>query len=166
MTRAPDTASFAELYEENFDRIYAYVVKRLRDRTAAQDVTSDVFHHALANLHNYEPRGVPFAAWLFRIAANKVYDYRQQQRCEHNLPPPNLVDQQADYEEADRVARLFAAVRRLPEDQRRVIELRYVHQKSLRETAAELQRSEGAIKQLQLRAIEALRARLGEEKNG
>lgn len=166
MTRAPDTASFADLYEENFDRIYAYVAKRLRDRAAAQDVTSDVFHHALANLQNYEPRGIPFAAWLFRIAANKVYDYRQRQHYEQKLPPPNLVDQQADYEEAEQTARLFSAVRRLPADQRRVIEMRFVDQKSIRETAEKLQRSEGAVKQLQLRAIEALRASLGEVSHG
>ncbi|HYP09302.1 MAG TPA: sigma-70 family RNA polymerase sigma factor [Bryobacteraceae bacterium] len=166
MTRAPDTASFADLYEENFDRIYAYVAKRLRDRAAAQDVTSDVFHHALANLQNYEPRGIPFAAWLFRIAANKVYDHRQKQYQEQKLPPPNLVDQQADYEEAEQTARLFAAVRRLPADQRRVIEMRFVDQKSIRVTAEELRRSEGAVKQLQLRAIEALRASLGEVSHG
>jgi RNA polymerase sigma-70 factor, ECF subfamily len=166
MTRSPDADCFAELYEENFDRIYAYVAKRLRDRAAAQDVTSDVFHHALANLHNYEPRGIPFAAWLFRIAANKVYDYRQQREYEQKLPPPNLIDQQVDYAEAEQTAQLFAAVRRLPADQRRVIELRFVHQKSIREAAEELQRSEGAIKQLQLRAIEALRATLGEVSHG
>jgi RNA polymerase sigma-70 factor, ECF subfamily len=166
MTRAPDVACFADLYEENFDRIYAYAIKRLRDRAAAQDITSDVFHHALANMHNYEPRGIPFAAWLFRIAANKIYDYRQQQQYEQKLPPPNLIDQQADYEEAEQAARLFAAVRRLPEDQRRVIELRFVQQKSIRETADAMERSEGAVKQLQLRAIEALRTNLGEEKHG
>jgi RNA polymerase sigma-70 factor, ECF subfamily len=166
MTRAPDKERFADLYEDNFDRIYAYVSKRLRDRTAAQDITSDVFHHALANLENYEPRGIPFSAWLFRIAANKVFDYRQQQEYEQKLPPPNLVDQQVDYEEAEQAAQLFAAVRQLPVDQRRVIELRFVQEKSIRETAAELQRSEGAIKQLQLRGIEALRASLGEVSHG
>ena len=166
MTRAPDKERFADLYEANFDRIYAYVSRRLRDRTAAQDITSDVFHHALANLDSYEPRGIPFAAWLFRIAANKVYDYRQQQQYEQKLPPPNLVDQQVDYEEAEQAAQLFAAVRRLPADQRRVIELRFVQEKSIRETAEELQRSEGAIKQLQLRGIEALRASLGEVSHG
>jgi RNA polymerase sigma-70 factor, ECF subfamily len=166
MTRAPDKEGFADLYEANFDRIYAYVSRRLRDRTAAQDITSDVFHHALANLDNYEPRGIPFAAWLFRIAANKVYDYRQQQQYQQNLPPPNLVDQQVDYEEAEQAALLFAAVRQLPPDQRRVIELRFVQEKSIRETAEELQRSEGAIKQLQLRGIEALRASLGEVSHG
>ena len=166
MTRAPSRESFADLYEDNFDRIYAYVSRRLRDRTAAQDITSDVFHHALANLQNYEPRGIPFSAWLFRIAANKVYDYRQQQQYEQKLPPPNLVDQQADFEGAEQAAQLFAAVRKLPADQRRVIELRFVEQKSIRETAEALQRSEGAIKQLQLRAVEALRAIFGEVSHG
>lgn len=169
MTRAlveaaqSDPRRFAELYELHFDRVYAFVVRRLRDRAAAEDVTADVFHHALANLHRYEWRGIAFSAWLYRIAGNKVYDYRQSRAREDILPVPNLTQEQPDYEEAERQAALAQAVRELPSDQRQVIELRFVKQKSIRETAEAMQRSEGAIKQLQLRALEALRARLGEE---
>src|SRR6476659_4156793 len=67
-------ARFAELYEENFDRVYAYISRRVRDRSEAEDLTSEVFHQALANLSRFEWRGVPFAAWLFRIAANAIID--------------------------------------------------------------------------------------------
>ena len=63
-----DRARFAELYEKNFERVYAYVAARVRDHDAAQDLTSDVFHSALAGLARFEWRGVPFAAWLLRIA--------------------------------------------------------------------------------------------------
>lgn len=179
MTRAADSAAardrqlveaaqadprrFADLYERHFDRIYAFIAKRLRDRGAAEDVTSDVFHHALANLDRYEWRGIAFAAWLYRIAGNKVYDYRQSRAREGALPVPNPTQDQPDYEEAERQAALAQAVRDLPADQRQVIELRFVKQRSIREAAGEMQRSEGAIKQLQLRALEALRAALGEE---
>src|SRR5205085_12254931 len=69
-----DPARFAELYEFNFDRVYAYVSRRVRDRSIAEDVTAEVFHHALANLERFEWRGTPFAAWLFRIAANEIAD--------------------------------------------------------------------------------------------
>src|SRR4051812_8356940 len=70
--RDPD--HFGDLYELHFERVYAYIVRRVRDRSEAQDVTSEVFHQALANLGQYEWRGVPFAAWLFRIAANAIAD--------------------------------------------------------------------------------------------
>jgi hypothetical protein len=65
-----DPRRFAELYELHFHRVYAYVVGRVGRREEAEDVTSDVFHQALARLQNYEWRGVPFSAWLIRIAAN------------------------------------------------------------------------------------------------
>src|SRR6266550_3545624 len=65
-----DPSRFAELYEDNFERVYAFIARRVRDRDEAEDLTSEVFHQALANLARFEWRGVPFAAWLFRIAAN------------------------------------------------------------------------------------------------
>jgi RNA polymerase sigma-70 factor, ECF subfamily len=157
-----DPRRFADLYELHFDRVYAYAARRLRDRTAAQDVVADVFHHAFANLQNYEWRGVPFLAWLLRIASNKIYDYRQRQHREQSLPTVVEESAEPDYAWLEASAKLFAAVRRLPDDQRRVIELRFSEQKSIRETAEAMQRSEGAVKQLQLRAVEALRAHLGE----
>ena len=64
-----DPSRFAELYELNFARVYGYVVRRVGDRDTAQDLTSDVFHKALASIQGFEWRGVPFAGWLLRIAA-------------------------------------------------------------------------------------------------
>lgn len=69
-----DPARFAELYENNFDRVYAFIAWRVRDRNEAEDLTSDVFHQALAGLARFEWRGVPFAAWLFKIASNAIID--------------------------------------------------------------------------------------------
>ena len=69
-----DPSRFAELYELNFARVYGYIARRVGDRDAAQDLTSDVFHNALAKLHSFEWRGVPFAGWLLRIAANMIVD--------------------------------------------------------------------------------------------
>src|SRR5437764_8766243 len=65
-----DPRRFGELYERNFERVYAFVARRVRDRHEVEDVTAEVFQHALANLSKFEWRGVPFAVWLFRIAAN------------------------------------------------------------------------------------------------
>src|SRR5258708_25894862 len=69
-----DPSRFAELYENNFERVYAYVARRVRDRDEAQDLTADVFHSALANLPRFEWRGAPFSAWLFRIPANALIE--------------------------------------------------------------------------------------------
>ncbi len=62
-----DPGRFADLYEYHFDRIYAFIARRVRDRYEAQDLTSEVFHQALANIKRYTYRGVPFSAWLFRM---------------------------------------------------------------------------------------------------
>src|SRR6266571_5049743 len=69
-----DPRRFGELYERNFERVYAFIARRVRDRQESEDVTAEVFQHALANLSKFEWRDVPFAVWLFRIAANAIAD--------------------------------------------------------------------------------------------
>jgi RNA polymerase sigma-70 factor, ECF subfamily len=162
-----DPARFAVLYEENFERVYAYVSRRLRDRGEAEDLTSEVFHQALANLSRFEWRGVPFAAWLFKIAANAIIDRAKRNAKELELPASLDVSTEVSAQEIEveieQRARLFKLVDGLPAVQRRVIEMRFAYEKSIREIAAELGRSEGAIKQLQFRALEKLRAQLRDE---
>jgi RNA polymerase sigma-70 factor, ECF subfamily len=158
-----DPSRFAELYELNFGRVYAYIARRVSDRDAAQDLTSDVFHKALANLHSFEWRGVPFAGWLLRIAANMIADRSKRGTKEitgQDLPDLPDLDKRPKLEETDRSARLFGLVDQLPQDQRRVIGMRFAEEKSIREIAQALGRSEGAVKQLQFRALQNLRARM------
>jgi RNA polymerase sigma-70 factor (ECF subfamily) len=156
-----DPNRFAELYELNFARVYAYIARRVSDRDVAQDLTSDVFHKALAGIQSFEWRGVPFAGWLLRIAANMIVDRSKRSSREvsrqDDLPEPST---QPNLEEIDRQGRLFRLVERLPADQRRVIGMRFAEEKTIREIATELGRSEGAVKQLQLRALQNLRARM------
>jgi RNA polymerase sigma-70 factor (ECF subfamily) len=155
-----DPARFAPLYEAHFDRVYAYVVRRVRDRQDAEDLTSEVFRRALAGLPRFEWRGAPFGAWLIRIAANAVADRWQRQRKRRDLEQ-HEPDKEPSGEDLERRVLLFGLVRLLPEDQRRVIHMRFVEQKTVREIALELGRSEGAVKQLQFRGLEGLRARMG-----
>jgi RNA polymerase sigma-70 factor (ECF subfamily) len=158
-----DPSRFAELYEQNFNRVYAYVARRVHDRAETQDLTAHVFQQALANLDKFKWRGTPFIAWLYRIASNAMADQARRKVREINEQPNSGTDvaTPADLEQVERRARLFQAVETLPEDQRRVIVLRFAEEKSIREIAEELQRSEGAIKQLQFRGLENLRNLLG-----
>jgi len=149
-----DPAGFGPLYEANFYRVYAYLVRRTRDRQVAEDLAQEVFREALANIRKFEWRGLPFAAWLLRIASNAFADHWQRTKRETGIAIPK----EPSFEETERSAMLFQLVERLPAAQQRVIEARFVEQKSIREIAMELDRSEGAVKQLQLRAIENLRA--------
>jgi RNA polymerase sigma-70 factor, ECF subfamily len=157
-----DPSRFADLYERHFERVYAFVVRRVRDRDAAEDVTAEVFHRALAGLPKYEWRGAPFGAWLFRIAANAIAD-RFKRSAREAAAPTDAPDASVylDIDHIDLVARLFRLVDTLPAEQRSVIIHRFVDERSIREVARRMNKTEGAIKQLQLRAIETLRARMG-----
>lgn len=160
-----DPSRFAELYEQNFHRVYAYIARRVRDREEIQDLTAHVFHQALANIGKFKWKGSPFAAWLYRIAANAIADQAKRKLRESVDQPVQTSESSTapDLEAVDRRARLFRAVDKLPDDQRRVISMRFAGEKSIREIAAELGRSEGAVKQLQFRALENLRNRLNEK---
>jgi RNA polymerase sigma-70 factor, ECF subfamily len=154
-----DPGRFADLYERNFDRVYAFVARRVRERETAEDLTSDVFHRALASLPRFEWRGAPFAAWLLRIAANVIADHSQRSAREKSLredsaPEPIVL------KEIEHRARLYRSVDRLPADQKRVIRMRFGQEKSIREIARTLKKTEGAVKQLQMRALKNLRARM------
>ena len=156
-----DPTRFAELYENNFHRVYAFIARRVRDRAEAEDLTAEVFHQALSNLGRFEWRGIPFAAWLLRIAANTLADRWQRAAKIREVPADELERAEAGADQqVERRAMLFQLVDRLPDDQRLVIVRRFVEQKSVKEIAQELGRSEGAVKQLQFRALENLRSKV------
>jgi len=161
-----DLSKFDVLYELHFDRVYFFIVSRVYDRTIAEDLTSEVFHKALANLPNYQWRGTPFSAWLFRIASNAIVDHfkrsdreRQADELEHTLAQPDLSSTDSDFIEHH--VHFFRLVEQLPEIQRRVVCERFVEERSIREIARRLSKTEGAVKQLQFRALRALRAQIG-----
>lgn len=151
-----DPVHFAALYERNFDRVYAFLARRVPTREEAEDLTAEVFHQAIAGLDHFEWRGMPFIAWLLGIAANLLA--KRWQRVTRQ-PEMSAVDLElvADSEATERQALLAQLVALLPVDQRRVVLARFVEQRSIREIARDLGRSEGAIKQLQFRALESLR---------
>jgi RNA polymerase sigma-70 factor (ECF subfamily) len=162
-----DRAHFGAVYEKYFEVVYAYVARRVRDRAATEDLTSEVFRKALAHLPRFKWTGAPFGAWLLRIAANLIADRAKRVAREDHSDPNELADrgssgqaQQSDLEAAERRAYVIRLVDELPEDQRRVVRMRFAEEKSINEIAAQLNRTEGAVKQLQFRAFQTLRAKL------
>jgi RNA polymerase sigma-70 factor, ECF subfamily len=152
-----DPRHFAQIYENNFDRVYAFVASRVRNRAEAEDLTSEVFRHSLANLDRFEWRGTPISAWLLRIASNVVHDHWRAHR--EAISDADLAERGVD-EIAERRAVLVQLLDRLPNDQRMVITRRFVDGRSIAELAKELNRTEGAVKQLQFRALQTLRSHL------
>ena len=153
-----DPRRFAALYEIHFERVYAYVWRRVGHREAAEDITSEVFHHALANLPRFEWRGAPFGAWLMRIAANAIADrWRRGSRELSDAFANDPASAEPSPEEIEIRAQLFRLVLELPIEQRKVVQMRFGEEKSIREIAQVLGRTEGAVKQLQFRGIQTLR---------
>ena len=161
-----DRARFANVYENYFEMVYAYVARRTRNRDETEDLTAEVFHKALASLPGYEWRGVPFAAWLMRIAVNSIVD--QAQRAAREFPAPDdppepandPVVRASEMRAIEHRAQLFRLVGQLPALQKQVVHERFVEQRSIKEIAQRLGKTEGAVKQLQLRAVQNLRAQM------
>lgn len=157
---------FSQLYERYFDRVYAFALTRTRDRATAEDVTAETFRVAFENLARFEWRGVPFSAWLFRIAVNAATDIARLTSRQEGLGETQA-GQDESWEarliEVETRAHLFQLVERLPRDQRQVIVMRFGQGKGVREIADVLNRTEGAVKLLQHRAMQKLRAWVGDE---
>src|SRR6266567_3972615 len=117
-----DPARFGELYEINFERVYAFIVRRVGNRTDTEDLTAEVFQQALANLKRFEWRGIPFAAWLFRIASNLISDRWQRAGREVADDSGTIESAQVspvEIEEVERRATLFRLVDSLPAEQKK-----------------------------------------------
>jgi len=159
-----DQEAFAQLYEEHFDKIYRYVTLKIGNATEAEDMTQQVFLNALQSISSFKWRGIPFSAWLFRIAHNQVVDYfRSKKRtavpldeslASNNNNPQSIVDQKLDIEQ------LLLATKGLTDAQREVISLRFAGELSIVQVAKAMGKSQGAVKALQHSAIVALRKRL------
>ncbi|MBI4304228.1 MAG: sigma-70 family RNA polymerase sigma factor [Chloroflexi bacterium] len=160
-----DQQAFARLYEENFNRIYRYIVLRIGDRTEAEDLTQQVFLNAIRSIASFKWKGKPFITWLYRIAHNQVIDHLRKKNRESPAPleesalggdssPELMAEHSLSIEE------VLAATRGLTESQREVISLRFTSELSIAEVARIMGKSEGAVKALQHSAIAALRKAL------
>jgi len=163
-----DQEAFAQLYEENFDKIYRYVVLRIGSKTEAEDMTQQVFVNALQSISSFRWKGVPFSAWLFRIARNQVVDYLRKKKRQATAPlDESLASSDSNpelaAEHSSDIEQLLLATERLTEAQREVISLRFAGELAIAQVAKVMGKSQGAVKALQHSAIVALRRALSPE---
>lgn len=156
--------AFEQLYEAHFDRIYRYLLLKVRNRADAEDMTQQVFLKALESVRSFHWRGVSFSAWLFRIAHNQAVDHFRTKGKQKTLPLDEArsvsmtdIDPVALAEQELRIEELATACQRLSEAQQEVISLRFAGGLSVAETAKTMGKSEGAVKVLQHEAIVKLR---------
>jgi RNA polymerase sigma-70 factor (ECF subfamily) len=164
--RQGDQEAFAQLYETHFDKIFRYVVLKIRNQTEAEDMTQQVFVKAYESIGSYQPQGVPFTAWLFRIAHNQMVDYVRKESkkptvpLDESLPIMDDSDLEHDVETKIEMEKVVVATKQLTKAQREVISLRFAGGLSITEAARTMRKSEGAIKALQHSAILSLRKTL------
>ena len=158
-----DRAAHEALYVRYVDRVYAYLAATVGNSHDAEDLTVQTFVRVIESIGRFEQRSRPFEAWLFRIARNLAIDhFRRRGRYEPSGAP--AADEPQPSAEEQVLARLrghtlFEHVRTLPHPQRQVLGLKFVLSLSNAEAAAALQKTEGAVKALQHRALDALQRR-------
>lgn len=157
-----DEQAFGQLYDAYVDSIYRFIYLRVEDQQTAEDITSNVFLKSWEKLGVYQPRGVPFRAWLFRIARNAVIDhYRTRKEIAPLEAVVNTFDE-AQMPLAEHVSvrleaeKIITLMNGLTEDQRNVLTLKLVHGLNTKEVAKALGKRQGAVRALQMRGLQAL----------
>ncbi|MCA9936485.1 MAG: sigma-70 family RNA polymerase sigma factor [Ardenticatenaceae bacterium] len=159
-----DKEAFGELYERYVERIYNYVYYRTGNAADAEDLTAKIFMRAMQHIGNYEHQGVPFSAWLYRIAHNLVANWHRDRSRRQIIALDDIVQWHAHGESPEFFTelmedreRLALAIRRLPTDRQELLTLKFVERLPNAEIGDIMGRSEGAIKSLYHRTLLALR---------
>jgi RNA polymerase sigma-70 factor (ECF subfamily) len=162
-----DTTAFGELYTRYVQKIYNYVYYRTGNHHDAEDLTSRVFFRALAHIGNYTDRGVPFSAWLYRIAHNLVANWHRDRGRKKVVPLDEYIVSSMHFDAPEAVtenneeeARLLASIHELPPDRQQLLILKFVERLSNAEIGEIMNRTEGAIKSLYHRTLISLRDNL------
>jgi len=166
-----DREAFTALYDRHFDKIYRYIYVKVRSQAEAEDLTQDVFIKAYEAIKSYKWRDLPFTAWLFKIAHNRVIDHVRKTAKEKktSLDEAGAIasgDPVYMTEQNFEIYQLKDALTKLPDAQREVATLRFIAELSIAEVAVTLGKSEGTVKALQFNAIASLRKLLYGKING
>lgn len=162
-----DKGAFGELYERYMPKMYSYIFYRTSNRHDAEDLTARVFFRAMSHIGNYVDKGLPFQAWLYRIAHNLVANWHRDQGRRKIIALDDYVSHSLKSESPDRLAeeleereQLMEAIQRLPEDRQQLLLLKFIDQLSNAEIGQIMSRTEGAIKSLYHRTLLSLRDEL------
>lgn len=164
-----DREAVSFLYQTYVEQIYRYIAYRVNSEQDAEDLTAEVFVKMVEGLHNYQDKGAPFEAWLYRIAHARVIDLR---RRDNRRPQAELEEElvseaspiEDDLQRADEHDEIRQAMSNLSDDDQTVLILRFVERKSHQEVAQLLGKSVSAVKSAQHRALTRLAELLGETK--
>lgn len=159
-----DEDAFGELYQRYVKKIYNYIYYRTSNQQDAEDLTSRVFFRAMGHIENYVDKGVPFQAWLYRIAHNLVANWHRDRSRRKIIPLDEFVAATMQSEAPERIAedeeereRLLGAIHRLPPERQQLLMLKFVERLSNAEIGEIMGRTEGAIKSLYHRTLISLR---------
>jgi RNA polymerase sigma-70 factor (ECF subfamily) len=165
-----DRAAFGELYEKHALRVFRHAYFLTGDPFLAEDLTAQTFLKALEAIPRYEQRGVPFIAWLLRIAGNLTINYRKAQKNGYHAQLPESLEDDDRFTSPERTCeaksngeRIWRYVSRLPHEQRQVIVMRFIDDLPYQEVADVLSKSVGAVRVIQFRALANLRRMVQEE---
>ncbi|MBA7489759.1 ECF RNA polymerase sigma factor SigD [subsurface metagenome] len=160
--RRYNETTLASLYEEYYDKIAHYAFVRIGNRTEAEDLAGEVFLKALESLKSYEDRGIPMQAWLFRIAHNLVVDHLRKVAKRKTVPIDTVqvaadTSPVAEAEKNIELERVTRAMEQLTREQREVLGLRFFGGLTSKEAGSILNKTDGAVREMQRAAIEKLR---------
>ena len=165
-----DKDAFGELYARYAERIFNYVYYRTGNQHDAEDLTARVFQRAMNHIRNYTDRGVPFSAWLYRIAHNLVANWHRDRSRKQEIPLDDLpiLPNKGDHPERNLVRSqeqdaLLKMIRKLPPERQNLLILKFVENMSNAEIGKIMGRSEGAVKSLYHRTLLALRDQLEDQ---
>lgn len=167
-TRIANEAKLASLYEEYYGKIARYIFAHMGKRAEAEDLAGEVFLKALENLNAYEQRDVPMQAWLYKIAHNLTVDYLRKAARRKTVPIEDVEiesceDIEKTVEQNIEIGRVNKAMEQLTSSQREVVRLRFFGGLTSREVGQLLNKSDGAVREMQRAAMESLRQLLSEE---
>jgi len=162
--------AFGSLYDLYYSNIFGYVLRRTANIRVAEDITSEVFFKALNNIAKFHWRGIPFSAWLYRIATNEIASYfrhgkKNQVRWEDiaesgvgSIPSveEELLEAEAELKRHEQYIALHASIHRLDIKYQEVITLRFFENKQINEISEILGKKEGTIKSLLHRGLKNL----------
>ncbi|MEK7195397.1 MAG: sigma-70 family RNA polymerase sigma factor [Patescibacteria group bacterium] len=157
------SSAFGSLYDHYHSKIYRFVLMKVSRREEAEDITHQVFLSAWQNIKSYKDLGYPFSSWLYRIARNQVADYYRSKKSEsslENFDPEYFISPATislDLSLKMEMEKVILAIRKLKPEYQDVIIMRFVEDMPVKETAEAIQKSEGAVKLLQHRAIKELK---------